>query len=52
LITDFSRTKIEIAQQNGRWTPAKPGPLTNAPFHLFEAMLKAHEIAYANFIKM
>jgi len=52
LMTDFGRTKIKIAQQNGRWTSTKPSPLTDEQFQSFEDMLKPHEIAYANFMKM
>jgi uncharacterized protein YdeI (YjbR/CyaY-like superfamily) len=33
LMTDFGRTKIKIAQQNGRWTSTKSGPLTDEQFH-------------------
>jgi uncharacterized protein YdeI (YjbR/CyaY-like superfamily) len=52
LMTDFGRTKIKIAQQNGRWASTKPNPLTDEQFQLFEDMLKPHEIAYGNFMKM
>ncbi len=52
LMTDFGRSKINIARQNGRWTSAKPGPLTEEQLQLFDDMLKAHAIAYANFAKM
>jgi len=51
-MTDFGRTKIKMAQQNGQWTPAKPSPLTDEQFRSFEDMLTPHEIAYANFMKM
>lgn len=52
LMTDFGREKIEIAKQNGHWSPPKPEPLTNEQLQQFEDMLKAHENAYDNFIKM
>jgi uncharacterized protein YdeI (YjbR/CyaY-like superfamily) len=52
LMTDFGRTKIKIAQQNGRWTSTKPSPLTDAQLQSFEDMLKPHGIAYSNFMKM
>jgi uncharacterized protein YdeI (YjbR/CyaY-like superfamily) len=52
LMTDFGRTKIKIAQQNGRWTPSKPSPLTDKQVQSFEDMLKPQGIAYANFMKM
>jgi len=51
-MTDFGRTKIKIAQQNGRWTSTKPGTLTDEQFRAFEDMLKPHKIAHANFVKM
>ena len=52
LMTDFGRTKIKIAQQNGRWSSTKPGPITDEQIQSFEDMLKPHDIAYANFMKM
>ncbi len=52
LMTDFGRTKIKIARQNGRWTSSKAGPLTDEQFQSFEDMLKPHAFAYANFMKM
>lgn len=52
LMTDFGRAKVKIAQQSGRWTPTKPGPLTDEQFQSFEEMLKPHKIAHANFMKM
>jgi uncharacterized protein YdeI (YjbR/CyaY-like superfamily) len=51
-MTDFGRTKIKIAEQNGRWTPTKPNLLTEEQFRSLEDMLKPHDIAYANFMKM
>jgi uncharacterized protein YdeI (YjbR/CyaY-like superfamily) len=52
LMTDFGRTKIKVAQQNGRWTPTKTSRLTDEQVQSFEDMLKPHGIAYANFMKM
>lgn len=52
LMTDFGRAKVQTAQQKGRWTAPKPGPLTDAQVRSFEDMLKAHGIAWANFLKM
>lgn len=52
LMTGFGRTKIEIARQNGHWNPARPEPLTNDQMQQFEELLKPHETAYANFMKM
>ncbi|WP_410770253.1 YdeI/OmpD-associated family protein [Fontibacillus sp. BL9] len=52
LMTDLGREKIKIAKQNGRWNPPKSEPLTEEQIQQFEDMLKPHENAYANFIKM
>lgn len=52
LMTDFGRTKIEIAKQNGRWTPPESEPLTDEQLQQFDDMLKSHETAHTNFIKM
>lgn len=52
LMTDFGRVKIEIAKQNGRWNPPKSEPLTDEQMQQFDDMLKPHENAYDNFIKM
>ncbi len=52
LMTDFGRTKIKIAQQNGRWTSKKPAPLTDEQVQSFADMLKPHKTAHANFAKM
>ena len=52
LMTDFGRVKIEIAKQNGRWNPPKSEPLTDEQMQQFDDMLKPHENAYTNFIKM
>ncbi len=51
-MTDFGRTKIKIAQKNGRWTQTKSSPLTDEQFRSFEDMLKPHEIAHENFARM
>jgi uncharacterized protein YdeI (YjbR/CyaY-like superfamily) len=52
LMTDFGRTKIEMAKQNGHWDPPKSEPLADEQLEQFDDMLKSHENAYANFIKM
>jgi len=52
LMTDLGRAKIEAAKQNGCWDPPKPEPLTGEQLQQFEDMLRPHETAYANFIKM
>ncbi len=52
MMTDFGRAKIEIAKQNGRWNPPKSEPLTDEQLQQFDDMLKSHETAHTNFIKM
>lgn len=52
LMTEFGRAKIETAKTNGCWNTSKPEPLTGEQLQQFEDMLKFHESAYTNFIKM
>ena len=52
LMTDFGRTKIETAKQNGHWNPPKTEALTDEQMQQFDGMLKQHENAYVNFTKM
>lgn len=52
LMTDLGRAKIDAAKQNGSWNTPKPEPLTDEQLQQFEDMLKPHESAYANYIKM
>ncbi len=52
LMTDFGRVKVEFAKQNGHWNPPKSEPLTDEQLQQFDDMLRSHENAYTNFIKM
>ncbi len=52
LMTEFGKAKIEIAKSKGCWNVPKREPLTVEQLQQFEDMLKSHETAYANFIKM
>lgn len=52
LMTDFGRAKIEAAKQNGRWDSPKAETLSDGQFEGFIAMLRPHEVAYGNFMKM
>ncbi|MDD3169093.1 MAG: YdeI/OmpD-associated family protein [Eubacteriales bacterium] len=52
LMTDLGRAKIEIAKQNGIWDATKGKPMTEEQVQNFEALLKSHETAWANFEKM
>ena len=52
IMTEFGRAKIEIAKQNGQWDSAKSEPITDEHLQQFEDMLKFHETAHDNFVKM
>lgn len=52
LMTDFGRAKIEAAKQNGSWDSPKAETLSEGQFEGFVAMLRLHEQAYGNFMKM
>jgi uncharacterized protein YdeI (YjbR/CyaY-like superfamily) len=52
LMTDFGRTKIKAAKENGQWDSSKKDELTEDHLQTFEAMLKPFETAYDNFMKM
>jgi len=52
LMTDLGRAKIEAAKQNGRWDSPKAETLSDGQFEGFIAMLRPHEQAYGNFMKM
>ncbi|MBQ8508559.1 MAG: YdeI/OmpD-associated family protein [Clostridia bacterium] len=52
LMTDFGRAKIELAKQNGHWERAKPAKLSDEQLAEFDAMVRPHDAAYANFEKM
>lgn len=50
-MTDFGRTKIEEAKQNGSWDAPKAPPITDEQVAELESLLKGIVPAYANFIK-
>ncbi len=52
LMTDFGRAKMDAAKQNGRWDTPKPEPLADEMLSQFEELLRPHETAHANFMKM
>lgn len=52
LMTEWGRAKMEAAKQNGHWDSPKPEPLSDEMLSQFEEMLKPHETACANFMKM
>ena len=52
LLTDFGRTKIEIAKKNGTWDTVKEEPMTEEQILDFENLLKFHKTAWENFEKM
>jgi uncharacterized protein YdeI (YjbR/CyaY-like superfamily) len=51
-MTDFGRTKIEEAKQNGMWDAAKPQPISEEQINILTELLKAVEPACSNFAAM
>lgn len=50
LMTDYGRTKIEEAKQNGQWDKAtKPSDISNEQIEVVSELLKEYELAYVNF---
>ena len=52
LMTDLGRAKIEIAKQNGSWTPPEREPMSDEQVRDFEGLLRSHQTAWENFEKM
>ena len=52
LMTDFGRTKIEQAKQNGQWDAPKPAAITEEQIVYISEILKVYEPAYTNFLAM
>lgn len=52
IMTDFGRSKIEEAKQNGQWNIEKPGPISAEQIAGVANILKAYEPAYSNFMGM
>ncbi|MDW7657048.1 MAG: YdeI/OmpD-associated family protein [Bacillota bacterium] len=52
LITEFGRSKIKIAKQNGNWDAPKAEPMTEEQIGEFEDLLRSHETAWINYEKM
>ena len=52
LMTEFGQTKIEEAKKNGQWDKPKAPPITAEQIAALSNLLKAHEIAYTNFMSM
>ena len=52
LMTDFGRSKIEEAKQNGQWDASKPTAITEEQIAALAKILKAYEPAYTNFSAM
>ena len=52
LMTDFGRSKIEEAKQNGQWDAPKPTVVTQEQIAALAEILKAYEPAYINFSAM
>jgi len=51
-MTDFGRSKIKIAKQNGNWDAPKAEPMTEEQVRDFEDLLRSHETAWINYEKM
>lgn len=52
LMTDFGRTKIEEAKENGQWDAPKPAAVTEEQIAQLSALLESYEPAYTNFQAM
>ena len=52
IMTDFGRSKIEEAKQNGQWDAPKPAAVTEEQIAALAEILKAYEPAYTNFSAM
>ena len=51
-MTDFGRTKIEEAKQNGQWDAPKPAAVTEEQIAQLSEILKKYEPAHTNFLAM
>jgi len=52
LMTDYGRTKIEEAKENGQWDAPKPPAITDEQIMVLSDILKEYEPAYTNFQAM
>ena len=52
IMTDYGRTKIKEAQENGQWDAPNPLTVTDEQTGILSALLSEHELASANFQAM
>lgn len=52
LMTDFGRRKIEEAKRNGQWDAPDLMAISEKEIAVLASLLKAHELAFANFQSM
>lgn len=52
LMTDFGRTKITEAKQNGQWNAPQPAAITEEQIVCLSKILQAYEPAHTNFLAM
>ena len=52
IMTEYGRTKIAEAKENGQWDAPKPPAVTDGQIAAVTDMLKPHEPAYTNFLAM
>lgn len=52
LMTDYGRSKMEEAKQNGQWDKPKSPPITEEEVAMLSGLLQAYEPAYTNFQAM
>lgn len=51
-MTDYGRAKVEEAKKNGQWDAPKSPGITDEQIENLSNLLKEHEPAYSNFLKM
>jgi len=52
MMTDFGRSKIFEAKENGQWSAAKTEPLTEDAIETFIELLRPYALAFDNYQKM
>ncbi|MDR2855831.1 MAG: YdeI/OmpD-associated family protein [Methanomicrobiales archaeon] len=52
MMTDYGRAKIEEAKKNGQWDAQKSSIVTDEEIIFLSDLLKGHEPAYTNYLKM
>lgn len=52
IMTDYGRTKVKEAQENGQWDASNPLAITDEQIIFLSDLLKEYELAYINFQAM